>query len=344
MQLTFSYPSRQSRVRFFRNSDEFREAVRAKGGAVIWDSGAPYLVSGAYLLPGGEKVKRWPQAGKLLDFLAKKNHERNQPVLVVGGGAVLDLGAFASSLYRRGTPLILAPSTLLGMVDAAVGGKTAVDSFGAGGLKKNFAGTFYPADEVWVCPDFLSTLPRRERVSGAGECWKTIWIAGIRGRQKALLDYVQNGKISPALRTLLKRCLAAKISVVKRDPLDQKRIREVLNFGHTAGHVLESLSKLSHGEAVLWGMAIETCLLGARGRVMQAELALAIGAMDLRLPARLRSVSEKEILALLLADKKVRGGKIELSLLRKPGSVVRMKISPAGFAKKIKVFLESVPL
>jgi 3-dehydroquinate synthase len=344
MQLQFTQPTVTSRVRFFESRRKFEAAVSRSGASIIWDRGAPFMRGQNVLrISGGERTKRWSGAGALLEFLAELRHERGCPLLVAGGGAVLDLGAFSASLYRRGVPLILAPTTLLAMIDAALGGKTAVDFAGKGGLLKNFAGTFYPAQEIWIFPGFLESLPKRERISGAGECWKTIWIAGIRGDQGALIDYVHTGKVQPGLLRLVKKCLAAKIAVVESDPLDTKRRREVLNFGHTAGHVLESAGNVSHGEAVLWGMAIETALLGRRAESMRAQVLAVIEAMDLRLPEMLRKVSEKKILSLLLADKKMKNGRLELSVVSQPGSIALLRVSPRTMAAAIKGFLGSFP-
>lgn len=340
MQLRFAPPTVNSKVRFFATEVALSRAFRKRKGLSLWDEGAPVPLGASrdhlHFLPGGEGVKNWRQLGKLLEALARAKHERSQPLTVVGGGAVLDLGALAASLYRRGIPLTLVPTTLLGMVDAAVGGKTAVDFESHGGLRKNFAGTFYPAAEVWIAPHFLGSLPARERISGAGECWKMLWIAGERFQDQTLLSYVRTGKVSPALGQVVKQCLAAKIRVVESDPLDTRRKREVLNYGHTVGHALESSSSLSHGEAILWGMAVETTLLGKAGAEMQEKILGVLRSLGLELPAAFQGDFEE----ILLADKKTKGGKIELSLLTRPGKIVKKTCAPEKIAAAIRAFPE----
>jgi 3-dehydroquinate synthase len=264
--------------------------------------------------------------------------------VVIGGGAVLDLGAFAASLYRRGMPLVLVPTTLLSMCDATLGGKTAVDAEISGRLVKNFAGTFYPAQAVWISMEFLRSLPERERLSGAGEVLKTLWIRGKSWDREALADFVRYAKISKSLGHLVRDCLVLKGKVVERDPLDEKRIREVLNFGHTVGHALEALSDLSHGECVLWGMAVESSLLGSRGAQMLGECAWAIREFGLAFPQQFKSVSREEWIGLLAGDKKSKGGAIEMSLLERPGRVVKKRFAPDRIVQAIKDFPKSFPL
>lgn len=342
MDLKFSIPARSTRVRFFPSEAAFSKAFVKRKGLCLWDEGAPISTDtkrvGIHFLPGGESCKRWSEAGKILEMLASMHQERSQALLVVGGGALLDLGALVASLYRRGTPLVMVPTTLLGMVDASVGGKTAVDSATGSGLLKNFAGTFYPAGEVWIAPHFLASLTRAERISGAGECWKTLWIEGISGKDGALFEFILSGKVSAGLRGILRKCLAAKIRVVQKDPLDTKRIREILNFGHTVGHALESGEGISHGEAVLWGMAVESTLLGKKGETMQKEILRVLLELKLNIPPAF--FAEKDYGAFLLGDKKAKGGKIELSLLAKPGKIEKLRIAPAKIAAAIKAFPE----
>jgi 3-dehydroquinate synthase len=298
-------------------------------GGVPW-KGSP---SGDHVLrvAGGEDSKRWNELERILTWLAARGTDRHAPLTVVGGGATLDLGALAASLYRRGMPLTLVPTTLLSMVDATLGGKTAVDLKLEGRLIKNFAGTFHPATEVWIAPAFLSTLPLAERVSGAGEVYKTMWIRGGRWNEKPLLDFVLKGAAGPGLLGIIKKCLETKARLVEPDPLDQLRVRELLNFGHTAGHALESAGAGTHGECILWGMAIESRLTGAS--VMEAECKRVIAALGLK-----KNWREADWETLLGADKKARGGKIEISVLRAPGKVLKRRVSAAEVARAIREF------
>lgn len=341
MQLKFSPPATTSKVRFFPSEAAFVKAFSAAGAPALWDQGAPIPTSlgrdRLELIPGGEKIKSWDELGLRLAALAARKQERSRPLLVVGGGATLDLGAFVASLYRRGIPLVMVPTTLLGMVDASLGGKTAVDVALPSGLLKNFAGTFYPAREVWIAPHFLHSLPIAERLSGAGECWKTLWLAGGKTGDEALFEFIETGTAGKGLQKIIERCLAAKIRIVQKDPLDTKRVREQLNFGHTVGHVIES--GISHGEAVLWGMAVETMLLGKRGEKMLKEILRVLRRLQLELAPGMIEPEEK-IVDRLLGDKKVKNGKVELSLLSAPGKIVKLKKSPAEIAAGIRAFPE----
>lgn len=340
MKTRFPVPVRWTRVKTFRSHDELRVAL--KGARVVLDGGVPGYSAGSavFRLAGGEGCKRWRELERLLTWLADSRAERSQPLVVIGGGAVLDLGALASSLYRRGTPLILIPTTLLGMVDATLGGKTAVDLELGGRLLKNFAGTFHPAAEIWLCTEFLRTLSPRERVSGAGEVFKTMWIRGRAWNQKALAEFVRTGEATAALGRVVQDCLAVKAKLVEKDPLDDRRVRELLNFGHTVGHALESAARgrLSHGECVLWGMAVETSLLGAAGKRMLGGCQKALSSLGLERPPELSGVSEAEWVKLLGADKKAKGGLIEMSLLAAPRRVVKKRVSPADLACAIRSY------
>lgn len=341
MRARFPQPVRLTEVRSLPNEAAFRKALSKANPWIVVDAGVPLPFPlegrGVLRLPGGEEAKRWARLEEILAWLAESNAERSQPLLVLGGGAALDLGAFAASLYRRGMPLLLAPTTLLGMVDATLGGKTAVDFERDERLLKNFAGTFYPASEIWLHPAFLETLPERERISGTGEVAKTLWIRGGKWKREPLLRYAREGNAGPGLVALAQECLKVKARVVERDPLDEKRIREVLNFGHTAGHALEAATALSHGEAVLWGMAIESSMIGAKA--MLKEILRLIGELGLELPAELsQTVGWERYLA---GDKKMKGGRLELSMLAAPGKVVRRKLEPARLAQAIRAFPES---
>jgi 3-dehydroquinate synthase len=213
-----------------------------------------------------------------------------------------------------------------------------VDRESAEGFGKNFAGTFYPADEVWVRPAFLSSLPLRERISGAGEVWKTLWLAGKR-EDRALLDFVEEGGVSLELTRLLRLCLETKKRIVAEDPLDNQRIRERLNYGHTVGHALESLAagKLSHGEAVLWGMRVESGLLGKKAAKMSALVEEKIRALKLGLPEAF-SLPPESWLPFLRADKKSKKGLLEMSVLEAPGKLRRLRCRPEALAAKIRAF------
>lgn len=314
-------------------------------GVFILDGGANLSLDfpgPCFVLAGGEEVKQWSTLERLLGFLADQSVERNTPLVVIGGGATMDLGALAASLYRRGMPLILCPSTLLGAVDAAIGGKTAVDYVSKEKIWKNFAGTFYPAQEVWIAPHLLCSLPLRERKSGAGELWKMLWIRGKSGMDASVARFVKTGKLNASFLRALRFCVQEKAKIVKKDPLDKRRIREVLNFGHTAGHAFEvAAGALSHGEAVLWGMAAESFI--AKAPEMERVVRRVIQDLELRFPDTIKSLSVSDWEKILLGDKKMQANKLEWTALLAPGKIVKKKSSVNAFAEGIKAFLEAYP-
>jgi 3-dehydroquinate synthase len=225
-------------------------------------------------LPPGEEEKGWASVERILIAAKEAGLGRDGIFVGIGGGVVSDLCAFAASIYMRGALLCLVSTTLLGMADAAVGGKTGFDLLGI----KNLAGTFYPAAHVYMPLKSLETLPEREWKSGMAELIKT-----------ALLDTgeIPEGLKSPAgnregeaLFNLICRSVSVKGRIVEADPRETGTERALLNLGHTFAHALESdagLGRLSHGEAVAWGM------------VRSCELGLALGITP---PARAREIVE----------------------------------------------------
>lgn len=335
MYLRFRYPPRSTVLRFFSSRQALvREALRQRAFFLI-DSAVQKHISlprsaPKLVLRGGEAVKCFSTLEKVLSAMASSGMERGTPLVVIGGGALCDLGSLAASLYRRGCPLILVPTTLLAAVDAGLGGKAAVDIRRDGKLLKNLAGAFYPADALWISEGWWESLSRRERLSGAGELLKMAHLAGDPVDRGAVGRFLETGDGGEALTRMLRRALKAKIRAVENDPLDTKRLRESLNYGHTVGHALESLAKgkLSHGECVILGMYVESAFLGnADIRFLDR---LAGEASLVRLP-RLR-LSEKDFAELFQSDKKMKMGKLEMSVLAAPGRLKRLKADPAELA------------
>lgn len=341
MRLRFQPEKQTTQIRIFPKKKSLLDALKKKRVALVWDEGVglPDGFPGAFALPGGEAVKQWQSVKAILAWLHGLGHERKNVVAAVGGGAVCDLVGLSSALYRRGAPLILVPTTLLAQVDAALGGKTAVDAESG---HKNFAGVFYPASEVWLCPEFLVSLNERERCSGLGELLKILWIAGVRPDVLVLREWIETGRVSKELWALVLKGVAAKIKIVERDPLDTKRVREVLNFGHTVGHALEALGDgaVSHGEAVAWGMAVEAGLLRKAAGV---EMRAYMESLGFSFPAFAREYSLTDWLGVLGADKKIRGGKVEMSVLDplRGRSVKKLVKAPRAVAESAVRFFES---
>jgi len=214
------------------------------------------------VVASGEAAKGWESVRTILEKCAAAALGRDSVIAGVGGGVVCDITAFAASLYMRGCGLVLAPTTLLAMVDASLGGKTGIDFLGY----KNLVGTFYPASRIVVHVGALRTLPEREYLSGLAEVIKTAIIGDatlfglLESRPKDVLD-----RAPDLLEEMIRRCLAVKGRIVESDP-KENGLRAVLNLGHTFGHALETATGFSgwtHGEAVAWGIG-RALVAGAR--------------------------------------------------------------------------------
>ena len=196
------------------------------------------------VIKSGERHKNLQTVQRIWKTLMKHHADRNALLINLGGGVITDLGGFAASTYKRGIRFVNIPTTLLAMVDAAIGGKTGIDF----GDAKNQIGTFAEAEEVLIHKDFLVTLPQRELLSGLTEMLKYGFIAAPELLQVSLENY----------ESYISRCGDIKREIVAKDP-HEKGLRKILNFGHTLGHAIESHcltkeSPLLHGEAVALGM------------------------------------------------------------------------------------------
>lgn len=210
--------------------------------------------------PGGEEGKTIENVCSIWQKLCDLGASRRSLLICIGGGCCSDAGGFAAATFKRGIPTVNIPTTLLAMVDASVGGKTAIDFNGL----KNVVGVFHQPRQVIIDARWLSTLPSDEILSGYGEVLKTAMIDSrdfflhILGMGEELIE-------SPEMfKELLPRLVATKSKIVEADPHDHG-LRHILNFGHTAGHAFESLAMkrgkpLPHGIAVAQGMMTEMIL------------------------------------------------------------------------------------
>lgn len=275
-------------------------------------------------LTGGESAKTFAALEKVL--AAGLSLPRSGTLLAVGGGTVGDVSTVAAHLLKRGVRLVQVPTTLLAAVDSSLGGKGAVDLTVKGRVVKNPAGVFHYAEEGWLCPEFFSTLSPTQVREGALEAWKMV----ISLDATLFRRYVRK---PPALDKLVKDARALKERVCAQDPYEHQGLRRVLNFGHTFGHVLESVSrfKLSHGDAVGLGMLLALDVgrhLGVTPEPVaaQTEEALAKGPGVLgreRVAALLRRAPMEDVVTLLNADKKAgAAGELRMVLLTAIGSTV----------------------
>jgi len=221
------------------------------------------------VLKSGEENKNWQSVEKILKTAHENNFGRDGIFIAVGGGVIGDLAGFASSIYMRGCRFALVSTTLLGMVDASIGGKTGFDLFGI----KNFIGSFYPAEVVYIPVNSLSSLPLKEIKSGMAELIKTAVLEcdDFLDELAVISSRMSSGGISDfsklshdeLLLNCIERSVKFKGAVVNEDLRESGR-RMILNLGHTFAHALESaagLGKITHGEAVAWGM-VRACELG----------------------------------------------------------------------------------
>ena len=195
------------------------------------------------VLPDGEAAKTLDVTAQLYEWLAESGVNRFDVLVAVGGGALTDVAGFAAATYLRGIPCVNVPTTLLGAVDASIGGKTGVN-LGA----KNLVGSFAHPARVVIDVDVLDALTVELKRQGAAEALK----AGMIGDER-LVGILETDGLEADLEQVVGRAVAVKAAVVERDFTEQGE-RAVLNYGHTVGHALETVSGLSHGEAVALGM------------------------------------------------------------------------------------------
>jgi 3-dehydroquinate synthase len=273
--------------------------------------------------PAGEAHKTPTEWARLVEALGELGVGRDGCVIGVGGGVTGDLAGFAAATFARGIALVQVPTSLLAMVDAAIGGKTGVD-LGAG---KNLVGAFHQPRLVVIDPALLATLPAAVYQAGLAEAVKHGLIADrgylrwIEGSSAALVE-----RNAPDVDRLVAGSVRIKTDVVARDPLESGE-RASLNFGHTVAHGIEHASDyaISHGHAVAMGMVAEAAL-GERAGITDPGTAERVAAIlaALGLPVTVpASLEPAAIVAAARSDKKAREGRVRYVLLREAGSVAR---------------------
>lgn len=284
----------------------------------------------------GEQHKNLQTVQRIWKVLMKHHADRNALLINLGGGVITDLGGFAASTYKRGIKFINIPTTLLAMVDAAIGGKTGIDF----GEAKNQIGTFAEAEEVLIDPVFLETLPRRETLSGLSEMLKYGFIADA-DLLNANLENCQQ---------FIHRAAEIKRGIVMKDP-KEKGLRKILNFGHTLGHAIESHSittdhPLLHGEAVALGMGA-ALWLSVEQRGLDAKV---LHEFEKRLPAllvdakiNLTEADVDSILSYLAFDKKNKGEKPQFVLLEALGNPIwDVEIEPKAMRTALEYVIKKM--
>lgn len=277
------------------------------------------LQSESFTFPAGEWNKSREEWARLSDALLAAGFGRDSTIVALGGGVTGDLAGFVAATYMRGVPVVQVPTTLLAMLDSAVGGKTGIDT-DAG---KNLVGAFHHPALVLIDPGVLSTMPRHQRIAGLAEAVKTAAILDaelwewIASRAAELVE----GDVEAQTR-LVRDVVAHKIAVVGADP-HESDVRAILNFGHTIGHALEALEgyTLLHGEAVAAGMRVEA-RLGERAGITEAGTAERIAAaLDACGLGREWEGEHRpdEVIEAMARDKKARGRRPRCVFLRRIG-------------------------
>ncbi|GAA1533874.1 3-dehydroquinate synthase [Nocardioides humi] len=271
-------------------------------------------------VPDGEEAKDWEVAAACWEQLGEEGFTRSDAVVTLGGGATTDLGGFVAATWLRGVAVVHVPTTVLAMVDAAVGGKTGVNT-PAG---KNLVGSFHEPAGVLCDLALLATLPRAEVVAGLGEVVKCGFIADPRILE--LVETTDPASLtpdSPVLRELVERAIAVKAEVVAGDlketgGVDGHPGREVLNYGHTLAHAIERATDYSirHGEAVAIG-CVYVAELAARAQGLPRDLVerhrAAFGRVGL--PTTWDGADFATLLATMRVDKKARGNQLRFVVL-----------------------------
>ena len=286
-----------------------------------------------YDLSGGEACKNLGEIQRTTEWLAGQGFDRGATVIGVGGGAAGDHAGFAAAIYLRGIRFALCPTTLLAMVDASVGGKTAVD-LGAG---KNLVGAFHQPCAVVADLGFLETLPARERIAGLAEVVKTGLIAdaALLETLEADADALASGAIDAGLEQVIAAAVRVKASVVTEDERESGR-RAILNFGHTVGHALEAASgyELLHGEAVSLGMVAALSLgvsLGLTPPAVRDRIHTLL--RRLGLPVDVDRRLTPEVLARIDVDKKRRSDAVRFVFVTAAGTTHLQDVPLSGIAR-----------
>ena len=289
-------------------------ALRAKGEAVRDDLGAQGFSAFIAEVPDAEEAKSARVAERLWAVLGQSGFTRSDAIVGVGGGTVTDLAGFVAATWLRGVKVVQVPTTLLGMVDAAVGGKTGINT--AEG--KNLVGAFHPPAGVLCDLATLHTLPPGDFVSGMAEVIKCGFIA-----DPAILDLVEadpegvQRADGPAVRELVERSIMVKARVVTDDPKESS-LREILNYGHTFAHALEQVEGYTwrHGEAVSVGMVYAAELSRLAGRLDDAVVDRHRSTLaGVGLPTSYRGDRWPRLYDAMRRDKKTRGSQLRFVVL-----------------------------
>jgi 3-dehydroquinate synthase len=288
-----------------------------------------------HILPAGEASKNLEIVNNIYKGLLDNNFDRNSTIIALGGGVVGDIAGFVAATFYRGINFIQIPTTLLSQTDSSVGGKVGVDYGGY----KNVIGSFYQPKIVYINVKSLQTLPKREIIAGLCEVVKHAII-----KSPELFDYIEANadKIfaldSNVLKYLIKENCKIKSKIVQEDEREEKGIRELLNFGHTIGHAIESSFNftLLHGECVSIGMIAAFKIAYYLEMVSKNQLNKVEKLFKkLGFLTSYKNISPETIYEKLFFDKKAKNGKLYFVLPRSIGEVLYLKLENLDIVKKV---------
>jgi 3-dehydroquinate synthase len=269
-------------------------------------------------LESGEKNKNIEVCTQVWTALGELGADRGSLLVNLGGGVITDLGGFVASTFKRGIAFINIPTTLLAQVDASVGGKTGVDL----GALKNEVGVFSEPRALFIWPDFLKTLPKRELISGLAEILKHGLVADVGYWNSCISTDLLD---TDELTDIIAHSIKLKSTIVANDP-DEKGERKKLNFGHTIGHALEGLvlereeQTMLHGEAVAAGMICESWISVQETKLAEEQHEEIVRNIRRYFPLRsLNPVDDHRLIELMRHDKKNEKGDIRMVLLKSIG-------------------------
>ncbi len=291
-----------------------------------------------YAFKAGENSKNLSTISEFYKFFIDNHLDRKSVLIALGGGVTGDMCGFAAATYMRGISFVQLPTTLLAQVDSSVGGKTGVDFLG----NKNMVGAFYQPDFVYINTSTLNTLPYREVAAGLAEAVKHGYI-----QDKSYLDFFLDNREkikaldSDALAEVVYGSCRIKSDVVSKDE-KETGLREILNFGHTFGHSIETLSDFNmlHGECVAVGMLAALCFSHNRGTVAPEDIQRCRELLEyFELPIGIHDFDISAIYAQMFNDKKTKNGVISIVALRSIGDAYSDKTAGED---EIKAALEYI--
>ncbi len=290
-----------------------------------------------YILPDGEKYKNINHAQKIYHYLLKNNFDRSDLIIALGGGVISDLAGFVASTYKRGIKFVIIPTTLLGQVDAGIGGKTGIDL-----AVKNSIGTFYQPELVIIDIDFIQTLCPKHFNNGLAEVIKCAAIAdpALFSLLEQNIDRIKH-RDPIILEKMISRCVMIKGKIVEQDEREESGQRLILNFGHTIGHAIERLSnyRIDHGAAVAIGMVQEARMANRLGYLSdkdQQRLNALISNYGLPV-SQTKKMKIADLEQSLKQDKKIRKSTLSLPLL---SGIGRVKIKEVAWEKLLSSMVQ----